>query len=148
MLDEEPSLPKPRIGFFGVIDERLDLELLSEMARLRPDWSLVMIGPVVKIDPAELPRGKVTAQALATFKRIVTRQTATVAGATAEAPEPAARQVAHSGLPAAAWPSSRPSSVPTASPPTEAVGDGGGHRRGQWRRCDQRGEVAWIIHRC
>jgi glycosyltransferase involved in cell wall biosynthesis len=50
------ALRPPRIGFFGVIDERADLELLARVADLRPDWSLVMIGPVVKIDPQELPR--------------------------------------------------------------------------------------------
>ncbi|HJQ70623.1 MAG TPA: glycosyltransferase family 1 protein [Blastocatellia bacterium] len=49
-------IPHPRLGFFGVIDERMDLELLDEVARARPDWHLVMIGPVVKIDPADLPR--------------------------------------------------------------------------------------------
>lgn len=46
----------PRAGFFGVIDERMDLDLVAETARLRPDWQFVMIGPVVKIDPASLPR--------------------------------------------------------------------------------------------
>ena len=49
-------IPHPRLGFFGVIDERMDLELLDRVARARPDWQLVMIGPVVKIDPADLPR--------------------------------------------------------------------------------------------
>ena len=46
----------PRIGFFGVIDERIDLELLANAADARPDWQWVMAGPVVKIDPAVLPR--------------------------------------------------------------------------------------------
>jgi UDP-galactopyranose mutase len=46
----------PRVGFFGVIDERMDLDLLEAVARLRPDLSFVMIGPVAKIDPAALPR--------------------------------------------------------------------------------------------
>ncbi|MBP0495577.1 glycosyltransferase [Pararoseomonas indoligenes] len=58
-VPEPPELrdiPGPRIGWFGVVDERLDLELLAACARLRPDWSFVMIGPVVKIDPADLPR--------------------------------------------------------------------------------------------
>jgi UDP-galactopyranose mutase len=50
------GVPAPRIGFFGVIDERLDLDLLAKAAALRPRWSFVMLGPVVKIDPAELPR--------------------------------------------------------------------------------------------
>jgi UDP-galactopyranose mutase len=49
------ALPHPRVGFFGVIDERADLPLLAELARLRPDWQFVMIGPVLKIDRAELP---------------------------------------------------------------------------------------------
>jgi glycosyltransferase involved in cell wall biosynthesis len=46
----------PRLGFYGVIDERFDLPLLDEVAALRPEWQLVMVGPVVKIDPATLPR--------------------------------------------------------------------------------------------
>ena len=50
------GLPAPRIGFFGVIDERSDLELLRRAAELRPSYQFVMLGPVVKIDPAELPR--------------------------------------------------------------------------------------------
>jgi UDP-galactopyranose mutase len=49
-------MPHPRLGFFGVIDERMDLDLLNGVAEARPDWQLVMIGPVVKIDPATLPR--------------------------------------------------------------------------------------------
>lgn len=57
---EEPSdqaeIPHPRLGFFGVIDERMDIELLDKVAAQRPDWQLVMVGPVVKIDPADLPR--------------------------------------------------------------------------------------------
>jgi glycosyltransferase involved in cell wall biosynthesis len=43
------------MGFYGVLDERLDRELLRAIAAARPDWHFVMIGPVVKIDPAELP---------------------------------------------------------------------------------------------
>jgi UDP-galactopyranose mutase len=50
------ALPRPRIGFFGVIDERLDLALLAAVADARPDWSLVLLGPVVKIAAADLPR--------------------------------------------------------------------------------------------
>ena len=46
----------PRIGYYGVIDERMDLELIDALARARPDWDIVMVGPVVKIDPASLPR--------------------------------------------------------------------------------------------
>jgi UDP-galactopyranose mutase len=54
---DQADLPRPRLGFYGVIDERMDLQLLAEMARLRPDWSFVMIGPVAKISPEDLPRG-------------------------------------------------------------------------------------------
>jgi len=53
---DQAPIPKPRLGFFGVIDERMDLPLLEGIAAARPDWQLVMIGPVVKIDPATLPQ--------------------------------------------------------------------------------------------
>ncbi|HLL53519.1 MAG TPA: glycosyltransferase family 1 protein, partial [Myxococcaceae bacterium] len=53
---DQAHLPGPRIGFFGVIDERMDLHLLEGIAKLRPDWQLVVLGPVVKIDQASLPR--------------------------------------------------------------------------------------------
>ena len=59
-LAEEPEdqagIARPRLGFCGVIDERMDLELLDKLAASRPDWQLVMLGPVVKIDPADLPQ--------------------------------------------------------------------------------------------
>jgi glycosyltransferase involved in cell wall biosynthesis len=51
-----PGIPRPRVGFFGVVDERMDLDLVHALAELRPDWRFVMIGPVVKIDPDALPR--------------------------------------------------------------------------------------------
>lgn len=53
---DQSEIPHPRLGFFGVIDERFDIELLDGTAAARPDWHFVMIGPVVKIDPAEMPR--------------------------------------------------------------------------------------------
>jgi UDP-galactopyranose mutase len=53
---DQAAIPGPRIGFFGVLDERLDVALLRELAAARPKWSLVLIGPVVKIAPDELPR--------------------------------------------------------------------------------------------
>lgn len=52
---DQKDIPHPRLGFFGVIDERMDIELLGGIAAARPDWHLVIIGPVVKIDPATLP---------------------------------------------------------------------------------------------
>ena len=53
---DQAAIGHPRLGFFGVIDERMDLPLLAAIATARPDWQLVMLGPVVKIDPASLPR--------------------------------------------------------------------------------------------
>jgi UDP-galactopyranose mutase len=53
---DQSRIPRPRLGYFGVIDERLDRELLDAVARLRPDWHLILVGPVVKIDPASLPQ--------------------------------------------------------------------------------------------
>jgi glycosyltransferase involved in cell wall biosynthesis len=53
---DQAAIPGPRLGFFGVIDERMDIDLLGQVAELRPEWQFVMIGPVVKIDPASLPR--------------------------------------------------------------------------------------------
>ncbi len=52
---DQQDIPHPRIGFYGVIDERFDLELVREVAEKRPDWQLVILGPVAKIDPADLP---------------------------------------------------------------------------------------------
>ncbi|MDZ8094177.1 MAG: UDP-galactopyranose mutase [Nostoc sp. DedQUE05] len=54
--EDQAHIPHPRLGFFGVIDERMDIELLAGIAEARPDWHLVIIGPVVKIDPAALPQ--------------------------------------------------------------------------------------------
>jgi UDP-galactopyranose mutase len=53
---EQAALPHPRLGYFGVIDERLDLPLLAFLADAHPQWHIVMVGPVVKIDPASLPQ--------------------------------------------------------------------------------------------
>ncbi|WP_236554988.1 UDP-galactopyranose mutase [Novosphingobium sp. 9U] len=57
---EEPrdhrDLPRPRFGFYGVVDERMDFSLLGQLADARPEWSIIIIGPVVKIDLADLPQ--------------------------------------------------------------------------------------------
>ncbi len=53
---DQATIPHPRIGYYGVLDERLDIDLLKELAALRPDWHFILVGPVVKIDEAELPR--------------------------------------------------------------------------------------------
>jgi UDP-galactopyranose mutase len=47
---------QPTLGFYGVIDERMDLDLIAHLADARPDWQIELVGPVVKIDPADLPR--------------------------------------------------------------------------------------------
>jgi UDP-galactopyranose mutase len=53
---DQADLAHPRVGWFGVIDERTDLDLLGGIADLRPEWSFVLVGPTVKIDPASVPQ--------------------------------------------------------------------------------------------
>src|SRR4051794_13468578 len=53
---DQEHIPSPRVGYFGVIDERIDLKLLALVAQLRDDWQFVMLGPTAKIDPGVLPR--------------------------------------------------------------------------------------------
>lgn len=53
---DQKDLPRPRFGFYGVIDERFDTALLDRIAQMRPNWSFVMVGPVVKVAPEDLPR--------------------------------------------------------------------------------------------
>jgi UDP-galactopyranose mutase len=54
--EDQATLRRPRFGFYGVLDERLDTELIERVADLRPQWEFVLVGPVAKIDPASLPR--------------------------------------------------------------------------------------------
>lgn len=54
--EDQKPIGKPRFGFAGVIDERMDVELLKQVAQKRPDWQFVLLGPVVKIDQASLPQ--------------------------------------------------------------------------------------------
>ena len=53
---DQEDLPRPRLGFYGVLDERFDAELLGKVAEMRPNWSFVMVGPVVKIALEDLPQ--------------------------------------------------------------------------------------------
>lgn len=53
---DQATIPRPRIGYFGVIDERMDLALIEGIARRKPEWHIVMIGPVCKISPDTLPK--------------------------------------------------------------------------------------------
>src|SRR5205085_5800765 len=52
---DQTALPRPRLGFYGVLDERLDRTLLTAVADAHPEWQLVLVGPIVKIDPQTLP---------------------------------------------------------------------------------------------
>lgn len=54
---DQRDIPRPRIGFFGVIDERMDYDLLRGLAAARPEWQFVLVGPTAKISPDDLPRG-------------------------------------------------------------------------------------------
>ena len=53
---DQQAIAHPRLGFFGVIDERFDIQLLEQVATFRPDWQFPMVGPIVKIHPDTLPR--------------------------------------------------------------------------------------------
>ena len=55
---DQAGIAHPRLGFFGVIDERFDIDLLRDVAAAKPDWQFVIIGPVVKIDQADLPKAE------------------------------------------------------------------------------------------
>jgi len=52
---DQQGIPRPRIGFYGVLDERFDRELIKQLAALRPAWNFVFLGPVVKIRQEDLP---------------------------------------------------------------------------------------------
>jgi len=53
---DQAAIPHTKMGFLGVFDERMDIELVRGIAEARPEWQIVLIGPVVKIDPNSLPR--------------------------------------------------------------------------------------------
>ena len=53
---DQQAIGQPRIGYSGVIDERLDLSLIDQLAQRQPDWQFIFLGPVVKINPDNLPR--------------------------------------------------------------------------------------------
>ena len=54
--EDQAQIPHPRLGFYGVLDERFDTELLDQVAEMRPDWQFVMVGPIVKISDEDLPK--------------------------------------------------------------------------------------------
>jgi UDP-galactopyranose mutase len=49
------QMRRPVIGFYGVIDERMDMDLVAQIAALRPDWNFALVGPLAKIQPDDLP---------------------------------------------------------------------------------------------
>ena len=53
---DQQNIPYPRLGFFGVLDERFDIELIRKVATKKPDWNFILLGPIVKINPDDLPR--------------------------------------------------------------------------------------------
>lgn len=53
---DQQNIPHPRFGFYGVVDERFDIDIIDQVATRKPDWHFVIVGPVVKIDPASLPK--------------------------------------------------------------------------------------------
>ena len=55
---DQAGIPHPRIGYYGVIDERFDIPMITALALMRPDWHFVIIGPIAKIDPETLPQLK------------------------------------------------------------------------------------------
>lgn len=54
--EDQKHIPYPRFGFFGVLDERLDTQLLRTLADMKPQWHFILIGPTAKIEPASLPQ--------------------------------------------------------------------------------------------
>ena len=56
--DDQAHIPHPRFGFFGVIDERMNMELVREVAERMPDWNFILLGPFAKIDPDQVPKLK------------------------------------------------------------------------------------------
>ncbi len=55
---DQQKIPSPRLGFFGVLDERFDIDLIRSVADAKPDWQFVFIGPIVKINESDLPKNK------------------------------------------------------------------------------------------
>jgi glycosyltransferase involved in cell wall biosynthesis len=54
--DDLAGLSGPCLGYFGVVDERMDYQLLADLADAHPAWNVAIVGPVAKVDPAAFPR--------------------------------------------------------------------------------------------
>ena len=52
------ALPGPILGYYGVVDERLDYDLIAALAddHAETGGSVVLVGPMIKVDPATLPQ--------------------------------------------------------------------------------------------
>ena len=55
---EQASLPRPRLGFYGVIDKHIDHKILNFISSQRPEWQIVLVGPLAKVDGASLLRAR------------------------------------------------------------------------------------------
>jgi UDP-galactopyranose mutase len=55
---DQATIARPRIGYFGVLDERIDWDLIASVAAARSDWQLVLVGPTAKVDTDALPTGE------------------------------------------------------------------------------------------
>jgi UDP-galactopyranose mutase len=53
---DQALIPRPRIGYFGVLDERIDWPMIRDVAAARPDWQLIFVGPTAKVEPQDLPQ--------------------------------------------------------------------------------------------
>lgn len=53
---DQEQIKGKKIGFYGVIDERFNISLLAEVADKKPDWNFILLGPIVKINPIDLPQ--------------------------------------------------------------------------------------------
>ena len=53
---QQALISGPRLGFFGVIDERFDIELITAVADAKPNWNIVLVGPVIKIPAESIPQ--------------------------------------------------------------------------------------------
>ncbi|RYD58215.1 MAG: glycosyltransferase family 1 protein [Sphingobacteriales bacterium] len=54
--EEQEHIPYPRLGYMGIVDDRLDTQLLADIADTRPDWHIVLVGPTAKMNAAQLPQ--------------------------------------------------------------------------------------------
>lgn len=54
--EDARHLPHPVIGYYGVIDERMDYDAIRALSAAFPEGTILLVGPITKVDPAELPK--------------------------------------------------------------------------------------------